>query len=129
MFILCQELFQELCILTKSIHLILIVIFRHHFYFHFYREGNWNTESLNNSARVTQLMKRRQTSPLAVSMLLPTHLLFCLLEVSGMWKSHKPIKTVIAEKEHLPIFFLSFIQLLKRKLWGRHCEQMWKCSA
>jgi len=72
-------------------------------------------------ARVTELIRGEADFSLAVSMLL-THLLFCLLEVSGMWKSPKPIKTVITEKEHF-LILLSFIQLLKRKLWGKHSEK------
>ena len=57
-------------------------------------------------ARVTELIRAEADFSLAVSMLL-THLLFCLLEVSGMWKSPKPIKTVITEKEHF-LILLSF---------------------
>ena len=93
------------------------------FLFSFYREGNWDTESFSNLPRVRQLISGEADFSLADSMLL-TRLLFCLLEGSGMWKSHRPIKTVIREKKHLLILFsFHLFNSSKRKPLGRQPEK------
>lgn len=70
---------------------------------------------MRNLPRVTQLERGEPDSPQADPMFL-THGLLCVSEGSGMSKNHRPIKTVIKEKEHLfTLFSFHLFSSSKRK--------------